>query len=236
MRTSLSTSGILALGFAALAGAGAAAAADGPQCGLNTGKPATGAPIEIGAVVGKTGPADFSTAARGSKAYFDCVNANGGVNGRPIRYTIADDGWRPEQAASVATKLVNDQKVVGLVGNSSFVDCAVNAALYDKAGVLVLAGVGVSRECYFSKNIAALSEGPRLSVLGAAEYVKKAHDIKHAVCMAGNIAGIGQWSCGGMVDWGKNHDVKVDIVLVDLGSLDATSLLFRPPRSIRTRS
>jgi branched-chain amino acid transport system substrate-binding protein len=222
-----STCGILALGLAAFGGTGEAFASGGPVCGLNTGKPATGAPIEIGAVVGKTGPGDFSTAARASKAYFDCVNANGGVNGRPIHYTIADDAWRPEQAASVASKLVNDQKVVGLVGNSSFVDCAVNAALYDKAGVLVIAGEGVSRECYFSKAIAALGEGPRLSTLGAAEHMKKAYDIKHAVCMAGNVAGIGQWSCGGMVDWGKTHDIKVDIVLVDLGSLDATSLLLQ---------
>jgi branched-chain amino acid transport system substrate-binding protein len=57
--------------------------------------------------------------------------------------------------------------------------------------------------------------------------MKKAYDIKRAVCLAGNIAGIGQWSCGGMADWGKTHDLHVDIVLVDLGSLDATSLLLQ---------
>jgi len=227
MRNLRSAVGVLAIGFAAIGSAGAASASEGPRCGLATGKPATGAPIEIGAVAGKTGPADFSAAAKGAKAYFDCVNANGGVNGRPIHFTIADDGWRPEQAASVAAQLVNDQKVVALVGNSSFVDCAVNAALYDKAGVVAIAGEGVSRECYFSKAIATLGQGPRLSVLGAGEYVKKTFDIKHAVCLAGNVAGIGQWSCGGLVDWGKTHGVAVDIVLVDLGSVDATSLLLQ---------
>jgi len=217
----------IAIALAAICWAGGASAAEGPVCGLNNGKAATGLPIEIGAVVGKTGPADFSASARASKAYFDCVNVNGGINGRPIHYSIADDGWRPEQASSVASKLVTDQKVVALVGNSSFVDCAVNGALYEKQDVLVIAGVGVSRECFFSKNIAVMSEGPRLSVLGAAEYVKKTFDIKHAVCMAGNIAGIGEWSCGGMIDWGKTHGLKVDIVLVDLHSLDATALLLQ---------
>ena len=36
------------------------ASAAEPKCGLSNGKPATGQAIEIGAVVGKTGPADFS--------------------------------------------------------------------------------------------------------------------------------------------------------------------------------
>ena len=153
--------------ISALACNTAFAADAGPACGLANGKPATGAPIEIGAVVGKTGPADFSASARAAKAYFDCVNANGGVNGRKIDYTIADDGWKPEQASQVATQLVKDKKVVALVGNSSFIDCAVNAALYDFENVLAVSGVGVSRECYFSKNIATIGQGPRLSALAA---------------------------------------------------------------------
>jgi branched-chain amino acid transport system substrate-binding protein len=212
---------------AALVGAPAFAAGSGPACGLANGQTATGAPIEIGAVVGKTGPADFSASARSAKAYFDCVNANGGVNGRRINYTIADDGWKPEQASQVATQLVKDRKVVALVGNSSFIDCAVNAALYDAENVLAVAGEGVSRECYFSKNIATLGQGPRLSVLGGAIHMAQKFGVKHAVCIAGNIAGIGQWSCGGMEDWGKAHGLKVDIVLVDLRSVDATSILLQ---------
>jgi hypothetical protein len=46
-----------------------ASAAEGPLCGLNKGEPATGAPIEIGAVVSRTGPADVSAGPRASKAY-----------------------------------------------------------------------------------------------------------------------------------------------------------------------
>ena len=97
-----------------------ASAADAPKCGLNNGKVATGQPIEIGAIVGKTGPADFSSPAQAADAYFKCVNKNGGINGRPIAYSIEDDGWKPEQAAQVAAKLVKDKKVVVMVGNSEF--------------------------------------------------------------------------------------------------------------------
>ena len=66
----------------ALATASGASAAE-PKCGLNNGKAATGQPIEIGAVVGKTGPGDFSGSAQAAAAYFACVNANGGITGRP---------------------------------------------------------------------------------------------------------------------------------------------------------
>jgi branched-chain amino acid transport system substrate-binding protein len=203
------------------------AAAGGPNCGLNTGKEATGKPIEIGAVVGKTGPADFSASARAAKAYFDCVNANGGINGRPVHYTIVDDAWNPEQAAQVATKLVKDTGVVAMIGNSSFVDCSVNEKLYEAENVVVIAGVGVPRDCFFSKNIAPTNAGPRLSNIGGAVYLHKTFGLKKVVCISANIPGVGDWSCGGVVDWGKANGVDVKVILTDPGSLDPTSVILQ---------
>ncbi len=113
---------VVAAGIA-IAMSGTASAAE-PKCGLSNGKAASGAPIEIGAVVGRTGPADFSGSAQAAAAFFKCVNANGGINGRPVHYDVEDDQWNPETASQVAAKLVNDTKVVGMVGSSSFVECA----------------------------------------------------------------------------------------------------------------
>ena len=48
---------------AALLASGAAMAQAKPVCGLNNGKAASGEPIALGAVVGKTGPDDFSATA-----------------------------------------------------------------------------------------------------------------------------------------------------------------------------
>ncbi len=72
--------------------AGTASAA--PTCGLNNGEKATGEPIKIGAIVGETGLDDFSSAADSAGAYFDCVNANGGINGRPIEYIMHEPATR----------------------------------------------------------------------------------------------------------------------------------------------
>ena len=55
-------------------------------CGLSNGEEATGEPIKIGAIATMSGGIDFSSSPKAAKAYFDCVNANGGINGRPIEY------------------------------------------------------------------------------------------------------------------------------------------------------
>ena len=202
-------------------------AAAKPVCGMNNGKPATGAPIPLGAVVGKTGPADFSSPALAAAAFFKCVNANGGINGRPIAYQVEDDGWKPEQAAQVAAKLVKDDKVFAMVGSSSFVDCSVNEPLYESAKVLVVAGVGVPRDCFHARNISPTNEGPRLSNLGGVMYLVKTFGIKNMVCISPNIPGVGNFSCDGMVAWGKAKGLVVHTILIDPATLDATSVILQ---------
>lgn len=186
----------------------AAAAGETTACGLGNGQAAEGEPIKIGAVVGKTGPADFSSASLGAKAYFDCVNANGGINGRPIEYLVEDDGWDPEKAATVAKKLVEDEEVVGMVGSTSFVECAANAQYYADNGVAVIAGVGVPRECFFSSNIAPVNQGPRLSGIGVAEYAREQGATKMS-CIANVIPNFGGWVCQGLEAWGEENGVEV---------------------------
>ena len=63
MRVALMFAGAVVAAVTALTTAGGASAAE-PKCGLGNGKAASGQPIEIGAVVGKTGPADFSGSKR----------------------------------------------------------------------------------------------------------------------------------------------------------------------------
>ncbi len=196
-------------------------------CGLANGKAADGDPINVGAVVGATGPADFSSAGKGAAAYFNCVNANGGINGRPVNYIVQDDAWNPEQAAQVAAKLVNDDNVVAMVGSTSFVECAANAQLYKDSNVVVIAGVGVPRECFESTNIAPTNQGPRLSTIGAVQYMYDTYGARKFVCMAPNIPNMGNWSCDGITDWGKDKNITSDAILFDPSTLDATSLVLQ---------
>jgi branched-chain amino acid transport system substrate-binding protein len=146
--------------------------ASGPasKCGLGNGKKATGEPIKIGAIITKQPGTDFTDISDMAKAYFDCVNDNGGINGRPVDYLVETEQTNPQQVSSLATKLVESDKVLGIVGNTSLIDCAVNQKYYAKQGINLIAN-GVARECYFSENIRDINMGPYYSTVGAAQYL-----------------------------------------------------------------
>jgi branched-chain amino acid transport system substrate-binding protein len=146
------------------------AAANASKCGLGNGQKATGEPIKLGAIITKQPGTDFTDISDMAKAYFDCVNDNGGINGRPVQYLVETEQTNPQQVASLATKLVENDKVLGIVGNTSLIDCAVNQKYYAKQGINLIAN-GVARECYFSENIRDINMGPYYSTVGAAQYL-----------------------------------------------------------------
>lgn len=205
---------------------GAAFAAD-PMCGLHNGTAATGEPIVIGAITGKTGPDDFSAATKSASAYFDCVNANGGINGRPVQYEIGDDQWNPEIAAQLAAKIVNDQGAVAMAGSASFVECGANAELYKTAGIVSVAGVGVPRECFSASNYAPTNAGPRVSTVAAAQYAGEVLGAKSFVCIAPNIPNVGPWACDGVKVWAESKGFTSESILIDPATLDAASVVLQ---------
>lgn len=140
----------------------------GPGCGLNNGEPATGEPIIIGHVTTSIPGVDFSTGPTMMEAYFNCVNDNGGINGRPIQMVWENDNGTPEDAAAAARKLVEDESIVAISGGFSILDCPVNAGYYAEQGFNVMVA-GVPAECFSSPAIAALNMGPGYSALGAVQ-------------------------------------------------------------------
>lgn len=73
--------------------------------------------ILVGAHVPLTGPASagYSKIYPAIKAYFDYVNAKGGVNGRKITYKYLDDGYNPANTQTVVKKLVLEDKVFAIL-------------------------------------------------------------------------------------------------------------------------
>jgi branched-chain amino acid transport system substrate-binding protein len=146
------------------------------KCGLGNGKKALGDPITLGAIISKTGDADFTDITNIAGAYFNCVNDNGGVNGRPIKYVVEQEQGQhtdPQQTVSLANKLIQDDKVLGIVGSTSLVDCTVNHKLYEQAGFNVIAA-GVPFDCFTTPNISAVNMGPYYSTIGATQYLIRA--------------------------------------------------------------
>jgi branched-chain amino acid transport system substrate-binding protein len=171
-------------------------------CGLGNGKKATGTPIKIGAIATKQPGTDFTDIPNMAQAYFNCVDDNGGIFGHPIQYDIQTEQTDPAQDASLAKKLIETDKVVGLVGNTSIIDCSVNHTYYEQKHFFVIAS-GIAPECYGrgDTNISSVNMGPRYSSDGAVQYVIK-QGVKKIVFDQSNVPGTGYIAAG------PNHVAK----------------------------
>jgi ABC-type branched-subunit amino acid transport system substrate-binding protein len=74
--------------------------------------------IKIGTHMPLTGVASpgYSDIPTGHQAYFDYVNAAGGVNGREIEYTVRDDTYNPATTTQVTNQLVLQDEIFGMLG------------------------------------------------------------------------------------------------------------------------
>ena len=78
------------------------------------------AQIKIGSVLSVTGPASFlgDPEKRTLEIYVDEINAKGGVNGQKLQLVVYDDGGNADNARTFATRLVEEDKIVAMVGGS----------------------------------------------------------------------------------------------------------------------
>jgi branched-chain amino acid transport system substrate-binding protein len=199
-------------------------AASPSKCGLGNGKAARGNAIKVGAVITNGAGVDFSSATDAAAAFFKCVNANGGINGRPVQYTVENDELNPEKAGQVASKLVQQRKVDAIVASTSFVDCPVNASLYEKNGYNIIYGVGVPEQCFKSPAFTATNEGPQLSGVGAAQYAVETLGAKKLVGLAPNLPGIGTYTNDGIKAYADEAGVEFKGFINDIPLKDPQSV------------
>jgi ABC-type branched-subunit amino acid transport system substrate-binding protein len=93
----------------------------------------TSTSIKLGITLPMTGSASFgyNQLPGAMKAYFDYVNANGGVNGRKINLVVKNDAYLPKQAIQNTQDLIGKDKVLAVIGalgtaNNKAVASAVN--------------------------------------------------------------------------------------------------------------
>jgi branched-chain amino acid transport system substrate-binding protein len=95
-----------ALAIAALTSGGALA-----QKKYDTG--ATDTEIKIGNIMPYSGPASaYGVIGKTEAAYFNKINAEGGINGRKINFISYDDGYSPPKTVEQARKLVESDEVL----------------------------------------------------------------------------------------------------------------------------
>ncbi len=74
---------------------------------------ATDTEIKIGGISPYSGPASaYGTIGKAIGAYIDKVNAEGGINGRKLKWISLDDGYNPAKTVEQARKLVEEDEVL----------------------------------------------------------------------------------------------------------------------------
>lgn len=113
--TVLLASATLAAGLSACGdddgGGGGGSAGGGDATGV------TDTTVKVGSHQPLTGPAaaGYSAISPATKAYFEYVNEQGGVNGRKIEYVVRDDGYNPANTQKVVRELVLQDKVFAIL-------------------------------------------------------------------------------------------------------------------------
>ncbi len=74
--------------------------------------------IKIGQTYPYSGPLSaYSTIAKAEAAYFAKINAEGGINGRKIKFISLDDGFSPPKTVEQTRKLVEQEEVLFIFGS-----------------------------------------------------------------------------------------------------------------------
>ena len=106
-----------------------------------------GEPVKVGAVLAVTGPASFlgDPEKKTLELYAKRINAEGGVLGRPLEIVVYDDAGDASQARSFATRLVEDDGIVAMIGGSSTGSTMAMAPIFEDAEIpfISLAGAVV---------------------------------------------------------------------------------------------
>jgi len=120
----------------AVAGCTSGSTSSGSSGGSSTSTAQQG-PIKIGAIVSLTG--SYAGIGTAQKQTLDMeakrINSSGGINGRSVQVIVEDDGTDESKAVAAATKLIEQDKVVALIGASGTGESMAIRPELDRAGI-----------------------------------------------------------------------------------------------------
>jgi branched-chain amino acid transport system substrate-binding protein len=215
-------------------------------CGPKAGVAATGSPINIGTIDTHQPGTDFTDGPNMINAYFSCVNANGGVNGHPLKLFVELDQTNPAQITAAAHQLIQSDHVVAIDGVFDLLECTLDASYWKSLGIYEM-DAGISPECWSTANSAAVNMGPRYSSDGAVQYAINQVHASKIVFVQSNVPGTGYIAAGPasiakasnvpITELTENVPItdanSVALKLVDLaGSNGSVVLNFTPPEAL----
>jgi branched-chain amino acid transport system substrate-binding protein len=194
------------------------------SCGSKPGVKATGTPIRIGTIDTHQPGTDFTDGPNMIQAYFDCVNANGGVNGHPLKLYVELDQSQPAQIEGDAKQLIQSDHVVAIDGVFDLLECTLDAKYWAQLGIYEL-DAGIAPGCWAGPNSAPVNMGPRYSSDGAVQYAIAQEKPNKIVFDQSNVPGTG-YIAGGPAAIAKadNIPIKTETDNVPINNADSVAL------------
>jgi branched-chain amino acid transport system substrate-binding protein len=102
------------------------------------------AQVKVGAVLSVTGPASFlgDPEKKTLELYVDEINAKGGVNGQKLQLVVYDDGADANAARTFATRLIEEDKVVAMIGGTTTGATLAMMPLFEEAQIPLISLAG----------------------------------------------------------------------------------------------
>lgn len=99
--------------------------------------------IKIGMSTALTGPAKgLGTSVKlGVETYFHKINKAGGIKGKKLELIVLDDGYEPKRAGPNMRKLIDEQKVVAVIGNVGTPTAVVTVPIANEKKTLLFGAV-----------------------------------------------------------------------------------------------
>jgi ABC-type branched-subunit amino acid transport system substrate-binding protein len=107
----------------------------------------TDSEIKLGQTMPYSGPASgYAITGRVEAAYYEMINAKGGVNGRKIKFISLDDAYSPSKTVEQTRRLVEQEEVFAMVGSlGTPTNSAVQRYLNNKKVPQVFISTGASK-------------------------------------------------------------------------------------------
>ena len=90
--------------------------------------------------------ADGQSALRGAKLAVEFINEAGGINGKEVKMVFYDDRIEAKESVIVARKLIESDRVVGVVSGSYSTPTRAAAPIYDRSKVPYISTIGTHPE------------------------------------------------------------------------------------------
>ncbi len=84
--------------------------------------------------------------ANGATLAIDEINERGGIKGKKIKYILFDDQSEPKMAANVANRIIQDKKIIAVIGHLSSGCMLAAAPIYNKVEIPVIMPVPTNPE------------------------------------------------------------------------------------------